>query len=957
MPNARRTGISAGVSSKGEDKAGSAPTPRRRWSIPGRAVAPLILAASFVILMSLALSTARNISRGEALAVRAAEEAVRRAADVAQSLLDRHLLQVDGQVSSLSDWLGRGFISREDPARASLALEQLTGNSYTHRNLMLADADGEVWASAISGRIGTSLPLPRSVLEQAVQQGPAMLHGPLRSADTGLGKLLLLRRVGQDAGGRPILAAAEIPNALITAVLAPMVNPPEMRVRLEARDGLVLAAGPGQTFLVGQVMPPVKATGTRDTAVRRYASRLGPGAVFGAARPIMLSDLYAVVVLPEDAALAGWPALRLSILVGSGIAALLLVALAAAIFFASWNGQLAAREREIADARLRAAIESLPDGFVLWDAQDRMIICNSRYKALYAPVQDLLVPGLAYADLARAWLEADMLVLDADAPGDPPRDPLAGLLANRRNAVGQREREMRDGRWLRIAQRRMAEGGLVVVLTDITALKQAMAQLAAARDAADQATTAKSNLLAHVSHELRTPLTGLLRLSDALQREAGLAAKHRHQAGLVGATARHLLALANEVLDLAAMEAQSLTLNPAVTATEDVFHDAISMVRPMAEAKGVAVEFIPRALPSHIEVDGTRLRQMVLNLLSNAVKFTPEDSQVHIHASAMGDRLKIAVTDEGRGVPEEERALLFRDFTRLASSLPEGTGLGLSITARLAALMGGQIGYADAQPGPGARFWIELPLHPADPPPPEAAALPEPLPNRRMRVLAVDDSPSNLSVLRAMLSQNELELETVTEGRGALEAVEIAAREGRPFDVILMDVMMPGMDGKETTRRLRGLPGTMGGMPVIAVTASAFPEDIAEARAAGMDSHVVKPVDRKRLLQALAEAVAPRPEPQDASDPLEALRPMLLAELNLRLTQLDLALRDGTPAKPIVHALAGTVGHLGAPQQVARTRRVLQALHEEDPAAQKLARALLDELRFSFPEAATPAPA
>ncbi|UPY34870.1 ATP-binding protein [Sediminicoccus sp. KRV36] len=925
------------------------PVQRRRWpGIPARAIPALILAATFVILMSLAISTARNISRGEALAVAAAEATVTRSAIVAQSLLDRHLLQVEGQLAGLSDWLQHGFISAADPGRASLALQQLASHSYTHRNLMLTDAQGEVWASAVTGGVGHSLPISRGVLEAAAREGSASLHGPLRNADSGLTMLLLLRRVGQDAAGRPILAAAEIPTALLTAVLAPMVTPPELRVRLENRDGLILAAGAGQTHLIGQVLPRSPASGLRLVRLERRTDRLGPGEVFATARPTMLQGLFAVAELPEAAALAGWPQLRLSILTGSGIAALLLVALAAALFFAVWNGQRAATEREGANTRLLAAIESLPDGFAFWDPEDRLVICNSRYRDFHDPMREILVPGLRFEELAKAWIADGTFNL----PEIAPEQRLAHVLDTHRSPGGQRERQLRDGRWLRIAQRRMPGSGMVVILTEITALKQAMTELAEARDTADRATRAKANLLAHVSHELRTPLASLLRLADALQREAGLPPPQRHQAGLVGATARHLLALANEVLDLAAMEAQSLTLHPSVAQPADIFREAIAMVQPLAEARQVRIAFTEEALPPHIEVDATRLRQMVLNLLSNAVKFTPDGSEVRLLARAEADRLRFEVSDQGSGVPEAERPQLFRDFTRLASSQQEGTGLGLSITARLAHLMGGEIGCTDAQPGPGACFWMEMPIRRAAPPAPEQEAIPTRSPGHRLRLLAVDDAPSNLSVLRALLAQHDLDLETVNEGPAALEAVEIAAREGRPFDVVLMDVMMPGMDGKETTRRLRAMPGTIGRMPVIAVTASAFPDDLAETRAAGMDGHVIKPVDRALLLRALADAVArPTAGGPGAQVALETLRPMLLAELDLRLTQLELALRDGTTLIPTVHALAGTVGHLGAPRQVTRTRRVLQALREADPDGPKLARALLDELRFSFPDA------
>lgn len=918
------------------------PVPSRAIS---RAIPGLILATTFVILMSLAISTARNVLRGDTLAYATAEESVNRAALVAESLLDRHLQQVDGQLSSLTEWLQRGFISPADPERASLALEQLTSHSYTHRNLMLADATGEIWASGVLARRGQSLPLARGELERASQQAQVTLHGPLRSPETGLTMLLLLRRVAEDAAGRPVLAAAEIPTAIITAVLAPMVNPPDLRIRLENREGLVLAAGPGQTFLVGQALPALPPESRREARVERSPNRQGPGQVFAMARPIMLPGLLAVAVLPEESALNGWPALRRSILMGSGIAAVLLVALATALFFIAWHSQRANALREAADARLRDAIESLPDGFVLWDAEDRLVICNSRYRGFYGPVAEMLVPGLRFEDLARAWIAQDMFVhLEPDAD-----KRLAHVIETHREPGLQRERELRDGRWLRIAQQRMPHGGIVVILTDITALKQAVADLGAARDTADRATAAKSHLLAHVSHELRTPLTSLLRLADALTRDTGLGATQRHQAGLVGATARHLLSLANEVLDLAAMEAESLTLNPAPAAPVEIFQEAMAMVQPLAEAKRVRLDFTAQGLPPHIEVDAMRLRQMVLNLLSNAVKFTPEGSMVRLTAEAAGATLCFAVQDQGAGVPEALRLQIFDDFTRLDSTQPDGTGLGLSITARLAQLMGGAIRCEDATPAPGARFEVELPLRLAAPPSP----VPDPEPRRGLRLLAVDDAPSNLAVLRALLAQSDLELETVSEGRAALEAVEIAAREGRPFDVVLMDVMMPGMDGKETTRRLRAMPGTIGRMPVIAVTASAFPDDLAEARAAGMDSHVIKPVDRALLLRALADAVArPTPSVPAAQEALEALRPMLLAELDLRLTQLERGLREGTPLIATVHALAGTVGHLGAPQQVTRTRRVLQALREDDPDGPKLARALLDELRHSFPEAA-----
>ena len=925
-----------------------APGPKR---MTHRAVTALILGATFMVLMTLSISTARNVSRGDALAVVSAEETVTRAADVAQSVLDRHLLQVDGRLVGLTAWLGAGLVSRQEPTRSSEALMELAARSYTHRNLMLADANGVIWASADPARLGGLLPLPREALTRADLDRGRSLQGPILSPVDGMTVLLMLRRIGADEAGQPFFAVAEIPTEMITNVLAPMTNPSQLRVRLQTLDGLILAAGPGQIHLTGQTLRPAPVEQMPELRARLRQDRQSNGQVFAAARPLAVPGLVATVALPESVALGGWPTLRMSILTGLAIAALLLAALAAAVFFATWIRHGAVVEREAANLRLRAAVESLPDAFVLWDVEDRLVIWNSRYAELYKPRHHTLRLGMTFAEVAQGWIASGLF-----KPGmDASQCSLTQLLASHRNPGPPVEHEMQDGRWLRVARQQMPSGGIVVILTDITPLKHAMADLGEARDTADRATAAKSNLLAHVSHELRTPLAGLLRLADALKGEASLAPAQRHQAGLVGATARHLLALANEVLDLAAMEAQSLTLHPGIASPQEICTEAIAMVQPLAEAKQVRLLFTHYGLPAQIEVDATRLRQMLLNLLANAVKFTPTGSQVRLSATVQGtpERLRWEVCDKGGGVPEALRGHLFRDFTRLTQSpSAEGTGLGLSITARLASLMSGQIGCTDAVPSPGACFWLELPFRraSAQEAPPSSGAI---LAQRHLRLLAVDDAPSNLAVLRAMLSNTSFDLETVSEGRAALEAVEIAAREGRPFDAVLMDVMMPGMDGLETTRRLRAMPGVLGSMPVIAVTASAFPEDIAKTRAAGMQQHVIKPVDRASLLNTLAGCVSATPTEKDAPDAAAALRPMFLAELTLRFAQLERAVQSGETQVEAVHALAGTVGHLGQPGQVIQARRVLNALRHGAPEADALVRALLAELRAAFPELAS----
>ncbi|WP_165585306.1 ATP-binding protein [Roseococcus sp. SYP-B2431] len=910
----------------------------------------LVIVATAAVLLALGVLVARLLWRGELMSVTAAEGVVTRAADVAQSLLNRHLLQVEGQITSLGELMGQDFLDVGDADRTSRALREMTAHSFTYRNLLLADTGGMVWASAVETRRGRPLAIPAAQLQAELKPDAASILGPVPHPQTGELMLVMVRRIPSGAGRPDVLAAAEIPTALITSALAPMVNPSALRIRLERADGLVLAAGPGQEELEGRRLPAPARMLAREASVVRSPNRQGGGDVFATARAIFYPGLFAVAVLPEQVALAEWFHIRQRVLGGGALIAALVLAFSAALLIALSARQRAAWEREAASRRLVDAVESLPDGFVLWDAEDRLVVCNSRYRALMGVEEGLLVPGYRYEELVRGWLARGLYRVRQPAPLEVQ---VATALESHRTADGYFERELADGRWLRVAKQRVAEGGTVVILCEITAARQTMAALAEARDTADRATAAKSRLLAHVSHELRTPLSSLLRLAERLGGETSLPVAQRRQAVLVGATARHLLALANEVLDIAAMEAHSLTLNLAPAPPAAIFEDALAMVQPLAEAKEVRLSFKAEGLPARIKADATRLRQMVLNLLANAVKFTPPGSTVRLDATVHSSPalLRFEVADQGPGVPESERDRLFTDFTRLAPSEAEGTGLGLSITARLAALMGGRIGCADARGGTGACFWVELPLVLAGED--RAEREPEAAPfdaGRPLRLLAVDDVPANLSVLRALLATTGFELETVTEGVAALEAAAVAAREGRPFDVVLMDVMMPGLDGIETTRRLRAMPGPAGRVPVVALTASAFPEDVAACRAAGMVAHLSKPVERGQLLRVLASLVSGRPaggKPAGdaASEELGALRPLFLAELRKRLDQLEAAGTQKGALLEALHAIAGTVGHLGEPELVARARGVLKALQDEEPGAPEMARMLLAELR------------
>ncbi len=238
---------------------------------------------------------------------------------------------------------------------------------------------------------------------------------------------------------------------------------------------------------------------------------------------------------------------------------------------------------------------------------------------------------------------------------------------------------------------------------------------------------------------------------------------------------------------------------------------------------------------------------------------------------------------------------------------------------------------------------------PVLPPAPMPLPLPQPAaapwPGGRLRLLGVDDSPANLSVLRALLSTTGFTLETVTDGPAALEALTAAAAAGQPFDAVLMDVVMPGMDGLECTRRIRALPGALAQVPVIPVTASSFPEDIAACHAAGMTGHVPKPVERVGLMRGIVLALGQGDQPEE-----EALRPLFRCELATRLHELDAALAEDLPLLGPVHAIAGTVGHLGGTGFVEEARTAMRALRDNHPDARRQVADLLDRLRAAYPE-------
>jgi signal transduction histidine kinase/ActR/RegA family two-component response regulator len=370
--------------------------------------------------------------------------------------------------------------------------------------------------------------------------------------------------------------------------------------------------------------------------------------------------------------------------------------------------------------------------------------------------------------------------------------------------------------------------------------------------AADEANAAKTTFLATMSHEIRTPLNGVLGMAQAM--EAGeLAEEQRMRVKIIRQSGEALLTVLNDILDLSKIEAGKLELEEIAFDLETVAVGAQAPFTALAESKGVALRLDIESARGVYQGDPTRLRQILYNLTSNALKFT-EAGEIVLRVTPIEAGLELRVSDTGIGIPPDQLPSLFASFSQVDASTARrfgGTGLGLSICRRLADLMGGSIG-VESDLGRGSDFIVTLPfcrLGDQLDTPPDAPPILERSVASELRILAADDNEVNRLVLRTLLEQLGVEAELVEDGA---EAVEAWNRQD--WDIILMDVQMPNMDGIAATQAIRQAELATGRQrtPIIGLTANTMSHQVAEYLAAGMDDHVGKPFDIARLFQTIA---------------------------------------------------------------------------------------------------------
>ncbi|WNK01227.1 PAS-domain containing protein [Thalassospiraceae bacterium LMO-JJ14] len=456
----------------------------------------------------------------------------------------------------------------------------------------------------------------------------------------------------------------------------------------------------------------------------------------------------------------------------------------------------AEKEAHEAQARLLDAISVMDEGFVYYDADDKLVLCNEKYHEYYPKSADLQIPGNTFEYIIREGIKRG----EYDLGDLNPEEWVADRLASHRKADMTIEQKLKSGRWLKIAERRTPDGGIVGFRVDITALKEA-------QEKAEAANVAKSSFLANMSHEIRTPMNAIIGLSQlALKTE--IPARTRDYLEKVHSSAHALLGIINDILDFSKLEAGRIELENVPFHIDDVMQNVSTLVSESIQDKDIEFLFgIDADMPRALVGDPLRLGQILTNLASNAVKFT-QSGEVVVRAELVEKTnnrglFRFSVSDTGIGMTTEQIEKLFRPFTQADASTTRqfgGTGLGLTICKELSEIMGGHID-VESTPGKGSTFIVEVPFGLRETE--DSDRLPSSIDPSKMRVLIIDDNATALDILSDTLrSLNFTHIDCERSPRKAIRMFAESRENDAAYDLVIIDWRMPELNGIDTAQEI-----------------------------------------------------------------------------------------------------------------------------------------------------------